>query len=79
MRDGNEMDRACKGGDTLIHLAAQSGVGPSVLNPRLDFEVNCLGTLNVLEAAKKQDQNFYLLLQVPAWKCQTTDIRTERA
>jgi UDP-glucose 4-epimerase len=53
IRDSNEMDRACKGGDTLIHLAAQSGVGPSVLNPRLDFEVNCLGTLNVLEAARK--------------------------
>lgn len=44
---------ACAGGcDAIVHLAANTGVGPSVENPRLDMEVNVIGTLNVLEAAR---------------------------
>lgn len=38
--------------DVVIHLAAQVAVTTSVLNPRLDFEVNALGTFNVLEAIR---------------------------
>jgi CDP-paratose 2-epimerase len=40
--------------DAVIHLAAQVAVTSSVANPREDFEVNALGTLNVLEAARVQ-------------------------
>ena len=36
----------------IIHLAAQVAVTTSVKNPREDFEVNALGTFNVLEAAR---------------------------
>jgi len=36
----------------IIHLAAQVAVTDSVSNPRKDFEVNALGTLNLLEAAR---------------------------
>jgi CDP-paratose 2-epimerase len=36
----------------VLHLAAQVAVTQSLVNPRLDFEVNSLGTLNVLEAAR---------------------------
>jgi CDP-paratose 2-epimerase len=36
----------------VLHLAAQVAVTRSIVNPRLDFEVNLLGTLNVLEAAR---------------------------
>jgi len=36
----------------VLHLAAQVAVTTSVANPRLDFEVNLLGTLNLLEAAR---------------------------
>lgn len=36
----------------LAHLAGQVAVTTSVENPRLDFEVNALGTLNVLEAVR---------------------------
>ena len=39
--------------DTVYHLAAQVAVTTSVTNPRLDFEVNALGTLNVLEAIRE--------------------------
>jgi CDP-paratose 2-epimerase len=36
----------------VFHLAAQVAVTTSLENPREDFEVNLLGTLNVLEALK---------------------------
>ena len=36
----------------VAHLAAQADVGTSVEQPLLDAEVNVLGTLNVLEAAR---------------------------
>jgi UDP-glucose 4-epimerase len=38
--------------ETVLHLAAQADVGTSVEQPLLDAEVNVLGTLNVLEAAR---------------------------
>ena len=38
--------------DVIFHFAAQVGVTTSIENPRHDFEVNALGTFNVLEAAR---------------------------
>jgi UDP-glucose 4-epimerase len=38
--------------DTIIHLAAHSGVIDSIEDPNLNFEVNARGTLNVLLAAR---------------------------
>lgn len=38
--------------DAVLHLAAQVAVTTSVSDPRHDFEVNALGTFNVLEAAR---------------------------
>jgi len=38
--------------DALLQLAAQVAVTTSVRDPRRDFEVNALGTLNVLEAVR---------------------------
>ena len=43
---------ATEGADVVIHLAANTGVGPSVENPRMDCETNVTGTLNALEAAR---------------------------
>ncbi len=40
--------------DLLVHLAAQVAVTTSIRNPREDFEINALGTFNVLEAARAQ-------------------------
>ena len=37
--------------DVVHHLAAQSGVRPSVEDPMFDARVNVLGTINVLQAA----------------------------
>lgn len=44
-------EAAC-GADIIVHLAANTGVGPSVENPRLDCVTNVIGTLNYLEAAR---------------------------
>jgi CDP-paratose 2-epimerase len=38
--------------DVVIHLAAQVAVTSSVKNPREDFEINCLGTFNILECLR---------------------------
>lgn len=37
----------------VVHQAAQVAVTTSVTNPRLDFEVNALGTFNLLEAVRQ--------------------------
>lgn len=38
--------------DLIIHEAAQVAVTTSVINPRMDFEINALGTFNLLEATR---------------------------
>jgi len=38
--------------DVIVHFAANTGVGPSVENPRLDLISNVIGTFNYLEAAR---------------------------
>lgn len=40
--------------DAVLHLAAQVAVTTSVTDPRTDFEINALGTLNVLEAVRHE-------------------------
>jgi UDP-glucose 4-epimerase len=41
--------------DIIVHLAANTGVAPSVEDPRMDCEVNVIGTLNYLEAARQNN------------------------
>jgi UDP-glucose 4-epimerase len=41
-----------KGCDIIVHFAANTGVGPSVENPRADMQANVIGTFNYLEAAR---------------------------
>ncbi|MCL6565875.1 MAG: GDP-mannose 4,6-dehydratase [Acidobacteriia bacterium] len=54
VRDASAVGQAVHGVDCVFHLAAQVAVTSSVANPREDFEINALGTLNVLEAARQQ-------------------------
>jgi len=42
-----------QGIDVIVHLAANTGVGPSVEDPRSDCYANVIGTFNYLEAARK--------------------------
>ena len=39
--------------DVVLHLAAQVAVTTSVSNPREDFEINAMGTFNLLEAVRQ--------------------------
>jgi CDP-paratose 2-epimerase len=52
VRDAAVVTEACADADAIFHLAAQVAVTDSVRDPRNDFEVNALGTLNVLEGAR---------------------------
>ena len=45
----------------IYHLAAQVAVTTSVSDPRTDFEVNAMGTLNVLEAARRSGRRPFVL------------------
>jgi CDP-paratose 2-epimerase len=52
IRDAEMIKNAAKDADVIIHTAAQTAVTTSLENPRTDFEVNALGTFNVLEATR---------------------------
>lgn len=53
IRDDAAVVRAVKDAKVVFHMAAQVAVTTSFSDPRTDFEVNVLGTLNVLEAARR--------------------------
>lgn len=50
--DPDACREACRGIDVVVHLAANTGVAPSVENPRADMTANVVGTFNMLEAAR---------------------------
>jgi CDP-paratose 2-epimerase len=52
IRDFNAIVQAVKAKDVVLHLAGQVAVTSSVIDPRSDYEINVLGTFNVLEAAR---------------------------
>ncbi|MEW6717088.1 MAG: GDP-mannose 4,6-dehydratase [Chloroflexota bacterium] len=57
IRDEDLVSRVVKDADVILHLAGQVAVTTSIARPREDFEVNALGTLNVLEAARISDRD----------------------
>jgi len=50
--DATLASKVVTGADVIVHLAANTGVGPSVENPRSDCYANVIGTLNYLEASR---------------------------
>ncbi len=53
VRDPGVVGEAASGAEAVIHLAALIDVAESIEKPHLYLDVNVLGTLNVLEAAKR--------------------------
>jgi len=53
IRDLEKIKEATNNCKVIFHLAAQSSVPFSMENPKEDCEINVVGTVNVLEAAKK--------------------------
>ena len=47
--------------DVVLHLAAQVAVTTSVTNPREDFDINALGTFNLLEAIRKHSPETFFI------------------
>ncbi len=52
VRDLNEMIYHTKNQDAIIHLAALIGIPYSYISPKNYIETNCVGTLNIMQAAK---------------------------
>lgn len=63
IRDQAAVERIVKASrpDLVLHLAAQVAVTTSVLNPREDFEINALGTFNVLEAIRQHHPSAFFI------------------
>jgi UDP-glucose 4-epimerase len=60
IRDYQVTEAVCEGIDVIVHLAANTGVAPSVENPRQDCENNVIGTINVLEGARIKRVNKFI-------------------
>jgi CDP-paratose 2-epimerase len=55
IRNKEAVKKAVEGAEQVFHFAAQVAVTTSLNDPYLDFEVNALGTLNLLEAIRNSD------------------------
>jgi UDP-glucose 4-epimerase len=53
IRDPKAVEEAVKGNEVIFHLAASVGNKRSIEDPVTDASVNVIGTLNLLEAARK--------------------------
>lgn len=72
VRDAGVCLEAVKNVDVIVHLAGNTGVGPSVENPRLDMESNVFGTLNMLEAARENGAKRFIFASsgAPVGECE---------
>ena len=54
IRNQNDITRLVKDlcPDTIFHVAGQVAMTTSIANPRMDFEINVMGTHNLLEAVR---------------------------
>ena len=53
--------KAAHGMECIVHLAANTGVIPSIENPQADCEANVIGTFNYLEAARQNGVKKFIL------------------
>jgi UDP-glucuronate 4-epimerase len=62
IRDASLVERLFSAGrfDAVVHLAARAGVRPSLREPVLYEEVNCIGTLHLLEAARRHGPEVFV-------------------
>lgn len=59
--------------DVVVHLAGLMGAGDSLRDPRQFFEVNCVGTLNVLEACRQAEVGGIVFMSSLTVHGQTSD------
>lgn len=61
VRQSEALEEPARHADVIVHLAGQVAVTSSVIDPRSDFEINALGTFNVLEAARKAGHKPFII------------------
>lgn len=61
VRDAAAVERAVRDATEIYNFAAQVAVTTSIKDPRVDFETNCLGTFNILDAARKGGSQPFVL------------------
>jgi len=61
VRDATKLERAVRHATEIYHFAAQVAVTDSLVDPRLDFDINLGGTFNILEAVRKSGSRPFLL------------------
>lgn len=61
VRDFDLVQKAVLHANEIYHFAAQVAVTTSIVDPRLDFEVNLAGTFNVLDAVRRSGHHPFLL------------------
>lgn len=61
VRDARQVEKAVAHANEIYHFAAQVAVTTSVADPRHDFEVNLVGTFNVLDAARRSGNRPFIL------------------
>lgn len=76
--DADLMAASAKGIDVIVHLAANTGVAPSVADPRSDCLTNVVGTLNCLEAARFNQVKRFVFASsgAPVGECEPPIIET---
>jgi len=55
VRDFDLLEKIISKVDVIMHLAAQIHTDKSIVEPRLTYDINVLGTQNILELAKRYD------------------------
>lgn len=63
IRNSNDVETVLKDvkPDYIFHLAGQVAMTTSIVNPRLDFETNGIGTFNLLDAVRKYSPESVIL------------------
>ncbi|MEX2113058.1 MAG: NAD-dependent epimerase/dehydratase family protein [Pirellulales bacterium] len=61
MRDANSLDVLVQGQEYIFNLAGQVSHGDSMRDPQLDLAVNCVSTMNLVEACRKHNPRARLL------------------
>jgi UDP-glucose 4-epimerase len=60
IRDYDLLERNLRDAELVIHLAAQIHVDRSIIEPRLTYDINVIGTLNLLELARRFDTERFI-------------------
>ena len=55
IRNMDLIEKLMRDVDVVFHLAAQIHVDRSIIEPRMTYDINVMGTLNILEAARRYD------------------------